>query len=109
MDQEKIYTNDKYDITIIELKDKEFDLNNYLTIDNDIYRIKDLKEIYENQSIYNIHYPNGNEVNYSDDTIKYIDKNNNIYHCFDIDILNRNNCQVVGIHIGTNIKLKNVI
>ena len=33
----KLYTNEENDITIIELKENEFDINDYLKIDNNIY------------------------------------------------------------------------
>ena len=33
----KLYTKDKYNITIIELKDNEFDIFHYLKIDDEIY------------------------------------------------------------------------
>ena len=103
----KKYTNKEYDITIIELKENEFNLNNYLTINNDIYKLEKFNEIYKNKQIYIIHYPNGNEVKYSIDFLKSIDENNNIYHCCDTDhgssgspILSLHNFQVIGIHIG---------
>ena len=33
----KLYTNEENDITIIELKENEFNINDYLKIDNNIY------------------------------------------------------------------------
>ena len=103
-----IYTNIDYDITIIELKEKEFDLSNYLKIDDDIYTIQKFNE---NKSIYIIHYPKGEKVKYSIGTIKNIDSDYNIYHCCDTDegssgspILNLNNFHVIGIHTKGSIK-----
>ena len=54
----KVYTSNKeeYDITIIELKDNEFDINYYLRIDDDLF-LKDKIQI--NQQIYIIPYPKG--------------------------------------------------
>ena len=82
-------------------------INDYLKIDDDIYKVKEYNEIYKNISIYIIHYPKGKDAKYSFDTISEIDKENNIYHCCAIDngssgapILNLNTFQVIGIHIG---------
>ena len=81
----KIYTSNKteYDISIIELKSEDnFDLNNLLEIENDIFIYENLNLNYKNKSIYIIHYPNGNEIKYSVDTVKNIDVNNKIIdHC----------------------------
>ena len=110
----KMYTNQKYDITIIELKEDEFDLNDYLKIDDEIYKLEQFNKKYSsNKSIYIIHYPKGKEVMYSIDIIKNIDKDNYLHHCCTTDngssgapILNLNTFQVIGIHIGYNIELK---
>ena len=56
-DSSKMYTKSEYDITIIEIKENEFDINDYLKIDDDIYKVKEYNEIYKNNSIYIIHYP----------------------------------------------------
>ena len=53
-DSRRIYTNDNYDIIIIELKENEFDLNTYLKIDDDIYILyknKQFKDIKKKQYI----------------------------------------------------------
>ena len=63
--ERKLYTNDindKYDITIIELKDNEFNLLHYLRIDDELYKNEEIKK---NDQIYIIHYPKGIEVKYS--------------------------------------------
>ena len=65
----KVYTNKENDITIIELKENEFDLEDYLKLDDDIDKVKEYNEIYKNKSIYIIHYPKGKEVKNSIDTI----------------------------------------
>ena len=102
----RIYTNKEHDITIIELKGNEFDKNDYLKIDNLIYKENELDNIYKNKKIYIIHYPKGDEVRYSCDTITNIE-NNIIEHCCTTDkgssgapILNLDNYQVIGIHRG---------
>ena len=99
----KLYTNGKYDITIIELKDNEFDLNNYLKIDDELYKNEEFKE---NDQIYIIHYPKGIEVKYSIGPIISKDENIIKYKCETEEgssgspIFNLNNLSVIGIHCG---------
>ena len=100
----KLYTNDKYDITIIELKDNEFDLNNYLKIDDD--ELYANEEFNENDQIYIIHYPKGIEVKYSIGPIISKDEIIIKYKCETEEgssgapIFNLNNLNVIGIHCG---------
>ena len=107
----KIFTSNQneYDISIIELLPEDnFDLNNLLEIENDIFKFDNLNDIYKNKSIYIIHYPKGKEPNYSVDTITFIDINNiSMGHfCDTMDgssggpILNLKTYNVLGIHIG---------
>ena len=100
-----IYTDIKYDITIIELKDNEFELNNYLKIDIDIE--EEIDRYYGKKSIYIIHYPKGKEVKYSIDSIMNIEDEYVIKHGCTTDqgssgspILNLDTYNVIGIHIG---------
>ena len=74
----KIYTDEKNcDITIIELKpEDQFDINNLLEIEDDIFNKEKLDNLYKNKTIYIIHYPEGREPQYSVDVIKSIDTNN---------------------------------
>ena len=74
-DNRKTYTDSEYDITIIELKENEFDDNDYLKIDDLMNKKKELKEIYANKQIYIIHYPKGKEVKKSQDIITNIENN----------------------------------
>ena len=98
---------DEFDTTIIEIKNEDnFDINNMLEIDNNIYK-DDLNEYYKNKTIYIIHYPNGLNSSYSHHIIKYI-KNNKIFHACATDfgssgapILNLQNFKVMGIHNGS--------
>ena len=100
----KLYTNDKYDITIIELKDNEFDLNNYLKIDDD--ELYANEEFNENDQIYIIHYSKGIEVKYSIGPIISKDEKIIKYKCETEEgssgapIFNLNNLNVIGIHCG---------
>ena len=102
-DKRKLFTNKKYDITIIELKDNEFDINNYLQIDDELYTNNKIKE---NDKIYIIHYPEGIEVKYSVGSIIYKKGNKIGYKCEKEEgssgepILNLYNFKVIGIHSG---------
>ena len=51
----KIYTNEKYDITIIEIIETD-KINNYLEIDPDIFESN--QNVFESQTIYILQYPN---------------------------------------------------
>jgi len=104
------YTSKKeeFDTTIIEIKNEDnFDINNMLEIDNNIYK-DNLSEYYMNKTVYIIHYPNGLNSSYSHHIIQNIDVlNTKIYHlCESNDgssgapILNLENFSVIGIHVG---------
>ena len=105
---------DEFDTTIIEIKnDDNFDINNMLEIDNNIYK-DDLNQYYKNKTVYIIHYPNGLNSSYSHNIIQNIDvSNTKIYHlCESNDgssgapILNLQNFSVMGIHVGKKKNLK---
>jgi len=99
----RVYTRKEYDITIIELKENEFDKKYYLGIDEDLF-LKD--EIKINQQIYIIHYPKGIEVTSNNGTIQNKIKNE-IMYCLSTyegssgaPILNLNSFKVIAIHCG---------
>ena len=76
-----IYTNKDYDVTIIELKKGDnFDENDMLTIDENIYT-KNYNSYYPNKYIYIIHYPKGNIVKFSSDKIVAIKGNLIVHSC----------------------------
>jgi len=114
----KIYTNKEFDITIIEIYEKD-NLEHYklLEIDEDIFKEK-LNKIFENKTIYLIHYPKGDKVKYSLGTIKNIE-NNTIRHLCSTEtgssggpLINLFSFKVIGLHkIGTsfNFNLGNLI
>ena len=80
-DSRKIYRqNEKDGIIFIEIKSNDnLDINSFLDIDNNIFRIND-DNIYKNQSVYLIHYPNEN-AELSVGIIKSVNsKNNKIEH-----------------------------
>ena len=101
----RIYTSnrEKYDITIIELKDNEFDISYYLGMDDDLF-LKD--EIKINQQIYIIHYPKGVEVTSNNGTIQNKIKNEIMYYLNTYEdssgapIFNLKSFKVVAIHYG---------
>ena len=106
----------EFDTTIIEIKNEDnFDINNMLEIDNNIYK-NDLNNYYKNKTVYLIHYPNGLKSSYSHNIIKNIDvSNTKLYHlCESNDgssgapILNLQNFSVMGIHVGKKKNLKAV-
>ena len=111
----RVYTSNpqQYDITMIELKDREFNKSYYLSIDDDLF-LKDRIQI--NQQIYIIHYPNypngipvfnnGEEVTSNNGTIKNKVENKIMYHLTTYEgssgapIFNLYNFNVIGIHRG---------
>jgi len=104
-DSRRVYTSKKeeYDITIIELKDNEFDISYYLGIDNDLF-LKD--EIKINQIIYIIHYPKGIEVKNNLGTIQNKIGNKIVHYLTTYEgssggpIFNLNSFKVIAIHRG---------
>ena len=101
----RVYTSkrEEYDITIIELKENEFDIRYYLGIDDDFF-LKD--EIKINQIIYIIHYPKGIEVKNNQGTIQKIIGNQIIHYLTTYEgssgapIFNLNSFKVIAIHRG---------
>ena len=106
----KRYTNEKYDITFIEIK-KDIDklnINSFLDIDEDIFE-ENYKDILKNKSIYLLHYPHGNLSEYTSGVIKgfLLDKMYIFKHTCQTQkgssgspIINLINHKVIGIHIG---------
>ena len=108
-DKRKVYTNEKYDITIIELNPKEdsIDENSFLDVDTKIYCDNPNYE-FRNKDIYII----GNIEDYTYGKIKSIDENGiTIEHlCSTLPgmsgspMINLNNFRVIGIHKGSHPK-----
>ena len=104
------YSNKEYNITIIEIKEKD-GIENYLDIDETI--IEKPNENYIGESIYLLHYPENEDVKVSYGIIKENNKDNNFdfnHLCF-IDsgslggpILNLSNNKIIGMHKGENKK-----
>ena len=100
--KEKIYLNKDYDITMIELKEKD-KINNYLDLDDNLFK-DNSHLIYENETIYTLHYPGGKKISVSYGISKNID-NYELYHLCNTEngssgspILNLSNNKVLGIH-----------
>ena len=107
----KIYTSDesKYDITIIELEQKDnIKSNNLLELDFALFEEEAFNYKYKNLSIYIIHYPKGKEGEYSVGVVKSIVQNNSQIHhlCSTKDgssggpIFNLQTFNVIGMHQG---------
>ena len=98
-----IYVNKNiYDISIIEIKDKDgFDFNTFLEIDDENSDIQ-----YKNKEVYIINNINSHIVNYYKSEINYINSDNhNLGYLFKKEvgllgtpIINYNNYKVIGIH-----------
>ena len=103
----KIYTNNLKDITIIEIKKEDnYNSNNFLEIDYDIFDNKNLNNKFK--SIYIIHFPFGKESSLSIGIIEKI-KDDIIKHKCATEkgssgspIINLNNFKIIGIHQGTD-------
>jgi hypothetical protein len=113
-DSRKFYTNYKYDITFIEIKDEDgFDINDFLEIDNDINKNFD-PQIYRDKSVYLLHYPHNEIIEKSEGIINciYEDGYNLEHFCSSSDgssggpILDLITCKVLAVHKGTK-KVRN--
>jgi hypothetical protein len=102
----RVYTSKKYDITIIELKQKDkLDKIDYMDIDKDIFE-ENYNEKYRNTQIYLLHYPKGKQMECSVGLIKDIN-GYIIRHLCDSSggssggpIINSYDYKIIGIHIG---------
>ena len=109
-------TNKEYDFTIIEIKDNDrIELNSFLEIDDQIYE-EQINNIYKDQQVYLLHYPNGTEIKKSEELIKSIDeKYYEIEHFCDSfsgssggPLINAKNYKVIGYHIGASKENQNI-
>jgi len=99
------FTDEELDITIVQLKPKQDKINYFLDIDDNINT--NLENLYNNKSIYILHYPKGNIVNVSYGlSSKIIDYNLN-HFCSTEEgssggpILSLDSFKVIGIHKGS--------
>ena len=106
-EKSKIYSSkkDKYDIMIIKLQEEK-EIYKYLELDELLFE-KDSDKLYEEKSIYILHYPNGEKSSVSfgygiqNSNEYYIKHLCNTEHCSSgSPILNLSTNKVIGIHCG---------
>ena len=104
----RTYTNEFYDVTIIEIKEEDkINEISFFELDKQIFK-ENSDEIFRSSQIYLLHYPEGIEMEASNGVIKAISKDNQkIQHLCDASegssgspIINKDNLQVIGIHKG---------
>ena len=101
-----IFSDEIMDITCIKLKKNEYDINDYLRIDEHIYNEDEINRLFKNKKIYTISFPKGNQ-SITEGEFLNLEDNNCFYHnCFTSQgssgapILNSDNMKVIGIHTG---------
>ena len=77
--ERKTYFNKDYDITLIELNDGD-KIKDYLELDDNLFQ-DNSELIYENKSIYTLHYKNGKNVCVSYGLLHNINKYNILHNC----------------------------
>ena len=112
----KKYTNEKYDITFIEIK-KDTDninINSFLDIDDETFE-ENLENLLVKRSVYLLHYPHGNLSEYSSGIMKgfFLDEKFSFRHSCQTQngssgspVINLINHKVIGIHKGYKENLK---
>ena len=101
----KIYMNKEYDTTIIEINPEKDKINNFLELDENLFK-ENSCEIFNQNKIYLICYGKENKMDLYYGDIKEIEKQN-IHHISDTEsgsggcpILSLNSLKVIGIHLG---------
>ena len=100
-----VYTSDKYDTTIIEIKKEKDEIYNYLELDNNIFD-DNSNVLYYNNTIYLLHYPNDKQASVSYGLLQENELINYeiIYYCSTeksssgCPILSLNSMKVIGMH-----------
>ena len=103
--ERKVYTSWEYDITIIQIMPNDgLDITSFLDIDERIFQKAD---IFNNQSVYLLHYPRGEQVGYSIGSILIKLDSVNIKHKCSTELgspgsplLNLSNLKIIAIHKG---------
>ena len=75
----EIYCNKDYDITLIEINEKD-KIEEYLELDDNLFK-EGAEIIYVDKSIYILHYPDGKEAKVSYGLLNNIDKCDIIHNC----------------------------
>ena len=113
----KIFTNEKYDLTIIEMKKNDgLNKNSFFDLDNQIFN-DNAKIIFKNEQIYLLHYPKGIEMTSSLGLIKSISEDDyTIQHLCSSEegssggpLINATKFEVIGIHKGGEKMQKTII
>ena len=100
-----VYTNssENIDVTIIQIKPQEDNLNEFLDVDENIFKTN-YEEIYQRNPVYTLHYPKGRESSHSEGIINNI-SHISIEHTCSVDfassgapILKLSNFKVIGVH-----------
>ena len=103
----KVYTNESYDVTVIEIKkDDNIDEKSFFEIEKKIFQ-ENANEIFAKSQIFLLHYPKAMQAGISTGMIGLIKEDNiRIHHNCDTTngssggpIINRN-FEVIGIHVG---------
>ena len=116
-----IYTNEKTDITIIEIKENDHDLNiKYLELEDEImdfFKLNkkesqncliNLNSFYLNESIYCLNYPKDKDIYISYGKLLHINSSDIFYNCntkegaSGLPILLINNQKLIGIHCDSS-------
>ena len=102
-----VYTNSKYDITIIEIKENEIDGIKFLGIHDQLYTDKP-SNTFKGISVYIIQYPSGKKAQYSCGKLKIMEDNYTINHECETEpgssgspIIDLKSFRVLGIHKGS--------
>ena len=106
----KIYTSKEFDITFIEIKQNEDNINEFLEIDEEIMNKNEeyIETTYKNKSIYIPHYPKGKEIVVSYGLLDNIHNETINHFCNTLKgssgspILSLDTFKVIGIHCGSS-------
>jgi len=105
VDERNIYTDENYDITIIEIKEKD-GINEFMDLDDNIIEKNNLS--YINKSVYTLYIPEKKSGEVSYGIIKEEENEYNFNHLCNTGknssgpILNESNNKLIGIHKGEN-------
>ena len=104
-EKRRIYSSEEYDTTIIEIIPEKDKIDDFMELDDNIFNEDYSNIFYNKQSIYIIHYPNGDKATVSYAIIQNMDEEYNIIHCCCTErgssgspIINLMNNKIIGIH-----------
>ena len=104
----KLFTNEELDVTIIEIKANKDKINEFLEIDELVYKNDEyLKDIFASSSLYTLNYPEGSNVVVSYGLLSQLNGKDINHLCNTKEgssgapILSLKSHKVIGIHIGS--------